>query len=91
MGGGLTRRDYVLFVDIYAASEPIGVAISEDVKDALTNRVLTLRDYTADAAGALTDDTIDFEAVVVETIPTATSTLDKRSWRTVKAIACCYF
>jgi hypothetical protein len=91
LGGGLTRIEYVLFVDIYGESESIGIAIAEDVKAALTNRLIPLRDYTSDAAGAETDDQIEFERVLVETIPTATSTLDKRSWRVVKATACCYF
>lgn len=91
LGGGLTRRDYIVFVDIFGASEPVGVAIAEDIKDALTFRVAALRDYTTDAAGVVTAEELEFERVVVETIPTSTTTLDKRTWRAVKATVCCYF
>lgn len=91
LGGGVTRCDYVVFIDVYPTSEPIGVAIGDDIKQALVDRVIALRDYTADAAGAVTDAQIEFEHVIVEDIPTSTSTLDKRSWRSVKATACCYF
>lgn len=91
LGGGLYRCDYVLFIDIYAEAEPIGVAIGDDIKDALVEQVITLLDFTTDAAGTATDGQIEFETVLVEKLPTATTTLDKRSWRAVKAIACCYF
>ena len=91
LGGGLTRRDYVLFVDIFGANESIGVALGDDLKDALTNRIIALRDYTTEAEGVETEDQLEFEHVIVETVPTATSTLDKRSWRVVKATVACYF
>jgi hypothetical protein len=91
LGGGLTRRDYVVFIDIYGASEPIGVAIGDDIKDALTFGTIALLDYTTDPAGVPVDAQLEFNHVIVETIPTATSTLDKRSWRCVKATVSCYF
>lgn len=91
LGGGLYRCEYVVFLDVYAASEPIGVAIADDIKDCLVDRIIPLRDYTTDAAGLVVDAQIEFEHVIVEHFPAATSTLDKRSWRSVKATACCYF
>lgn len=91
LGGGMHSCRYVVFVDVYGTNEPIGVAISGDVKDALTEQVIPLRDFTTDPAGVVTDAQIEFESVLVESIPTATSTLDKRSWRAVKATAVCYF
>jgi hypothetical protein len=57
----------------------------------LTSEVIPLRDFTTDPAGVVTDSQIEFEDVLVEQIPTATTTLDKRSWRAVKATAVCFF
>lgn len=91
LGGGLTVCPYVVFVDVYGESEPIGIAISEDIKEALNYEIVALRDFTTDAAGVETSGQIEFESVIVETIPTATTTLDKRSWRSVKATAVCYY
>lgn len=91
LGGGISTCSYTLFVDIYGENEPIGVAIGDDIKDALTDTIIALRDFTTDAAGVDTEAQIEFEMVIVETVPTATSTLDKRSWRSVKATAVCFF
>lgn len=91
LGGGLYRCDYTLFVDVYGENEPIGISIADDVKQALVDRVIPLLDYTTDPAGVDADGQIEFEHILVEKIPTATSTIDKRSWRVVKATACCYF
>lgn len=91
MGGGLLSCDYALFVDIYGENEPIGVAIADDIKAALSGQIITLRDYTSDADGDEVDAKIEFEFVTVERFDVATTTVDKRTWRAVKAIACCYF
>jgi hypothetical protein len=91
LGGGLVRVDYTVFCDVWGANIPIGVAIAEDIKDALTEKVIALRDFTTNAAGVATSDSLEFEMVVVEVIPTATTTLDKRTWRSVKATAVCYY
>jgi hypothetical protein len=91
LGGGLATCSYTVFVDIYGESEPIGVAIGDDIKDCLTNMVVALRDFTADPAGVEVEAQIEFEDVMVETLTSAASTLDKRSWRAVKATAVCFF
>lgn len=91
LGGGLYRCDYILFVDVYGENEPIGISIADDIKMALNEAVISLLDYTTDADGEETDGQIEFERVRVEKIPTGQTTLDKRSWRVVKAAACCYF
>lgn len=38
MGGGLLSQDHVLFVDVYAENEGIGLALAEDVRDLLVGR-----------------------------------------------------
>lgn len=87
--GGLQQVDFTLFVDIYGEHEPIGVAIGDDIKDSLV-KGLPLLDFTNSPPTA-TDSWLEFENVLVEQIPTATTTLDKRSWRAVKATAVCFF
>lgn len=91
LGGGLYVCSYPFFVDVYGASEPIGVAISNDIKDSLTDRIIALRDYTTTSLGVPTEAQLEFEYVMTEKIPTATTSLDKRSWRSVKATAVCYY
>lgn len=90
LGGGLYVCTYPFFVDVYGSNEPIGVSIANDIKDALTEEIIPLRDYTTTSAGVVTDAQIEFELVTTEKIPT-TTTLDKRSWRSVKAMAVTYF
>jgi hypothetical protein len=87
LGGGLTSCQYTVFIDIYGASEPIGVALGDDIKASIVDEIIPLRDFTTDAAGVETDSQIEFEHIFVEQIPTATTTLDKRSWRVVKTTA----
>jgi hypothetical protein len=89
--GGLRSKRYPIFVDIYPTKEAVGVAIADDVADLLTDSIIPLRDYTTDAAGVPTDARIEFETVMVETLASAATTLDKRTWRAVKAVAVCYF
>ena len=89
--GALHSCRYTIFCDVYPTSEPIGVAIADDIKDALTEEIIPVRDFTTSAAGTVTNDEIEFELVMVEKIPTATTTLDKRSWRSVKTQAVVYF
>lgn len=91
LGGGVYECQYTLFVDVYAVKEAIGVAIADDIKDALVDRVIALRDFTTDPAGVEVDAQIEFNAVMVEVIPSAASSLDKRTWRAVKAMAALYF
>lgn len=91
LGAGLYETRYAMFVDVFPTNEAVGVALAEDLKDLLSEEVITLRDWTHNPAGDLTTDQIEFEYVLVEVIPTATTTVDKRSWRSVKATACLYF
>lgn len=87
--GGLESCNYTLFVDIYGQNEPVGIAIADDVKDSLTHAGLPLLDFTHTPTP--TDEWIEFEHVLVENIPSAATTLDKRTWRAVKATAVCFF
>lgn len=91
LGGGLYECRYTLFVDVYPINESIGVAIADDIKDSLTDYLIPLRDFSSNLAGVDVESQIEFEDVMVETIPSAATTLDKRSWRSVKATAVCYF
>ena len=91
LGGGLYSCRYTVFIDVYGENEPIGVALADDIKDAISEEVIPLRDFTADPLGVDTDGEIEFEMTLVEELPTATTTLDKRSWRSVKTTAVCYF
>lgn len=91
LGGGITSCEYVLFVDIYGdRNESIPAALADDIKDALTDQVISLLDFTSDADGVATEHVIEFERVMVEIIPSAATTMDKRSWRSVKAMAVLY-
>lgn len=91
LGGGLYTCVYAVFIDIYPTNESVGVALADDIKVALTERVIPLLDYSTDPDGTESDEVIEFEQVMVEILPTATTTLDKRSWRCVKATAVAYF
>lgn len=89
--GGLLFTGYALFVDIYPSNEPVGIALADDIKDLLSARLISLKDYTTDAAGVVTDFQIEFEDVLVEVLTSAATTLDKRLWRSVKSIAYLYW
>lgn len=91
LGGGLYECRYTVFIDIYPSNEAVGAALGDDIKDSLTDNVLSLLDFTSSADGAETTAEIEFDSVLVEVIPTATTTLDKRSWRAVKATAILYY
>lgn len=89
--GGLSSCRYALFVDVYPEVEAIGVALAEDIKHMLVDRYVPLLDFNRVAGGEPTDEMIELESVMVEVIPTAATTLDKRTWRAVKATAVCFF
>lgn len=89
--GGLESVDYTLFVDVYGENIPVSMAIADDLKDALYDTWLPLFDFTHSSAGTPTDDELEFQTVLVEVVPTATTTVDKRTWRAVKATVVCYF
>jgi hypothetical protein len=38
LGGGLVSQEHVVFVDVFAENEGIGLALSEDVRDLFTGR-----------------------------------------------------
>lgn len=88
--GGMSQVEYTLFLDVYPENESIGIALAADIKDSIKYAALTLLDFT-EGPPATTDGYIEFDSVIVEVVPTATTTLDKRSWRSVKATACCFF
>ncbi len=90
MGDGLMTTSFTLFVDIFPTDASVGRALAGDIKDGLTDQVIPVRDYSALSAGEVTDEQIEFEHVLVETIPTGATLLDKRTWRVVKAMAVTY-
>lgn len=91
LGGGLHECRYALFIDIYPIQESIGIAIADDLKAELTDQLIPLKDFTLDPLGVEVESQIEFDAVIVEVVPSAATTLDKRSWRVVKATAACFF
>lgn len=38
MGGGLVSQEHVVFVDVYAENEGVGLALAEDIRDLLVGR-----------------------------------------------------
>jgi hypothetical protein len=57
----------------------------------LSDESMPVLDFTSNPEGDETDLWLEFEDVIVEKIPTGTSSVDKRSWRAVKATAVCFF
>jgi hypothetical protein len=49
-----------------------------------------MRDYTSNPAGDVTTATLELDDVMIETPPLATTNVDKRFWRVVKAMAIYY-
>jgi hypothetical protein len=90
LGGGLISCDFVLFVDIFGEDASTAVSIASDVKDSLKYQILPVKDYTSNPAGDVTTAVLELEDVVIETPPVATSNVDKRFWRVVKAMAVYY-
>lgn len=88
--GGIEIVTWALFVDIYCERIPVSESIAADVKDMLTDVVLELLDFTTNDAGVPTTDQLQFEDVAVEIVP-STASIDKRTWRSVKAMCHCYF
>lgn len=88
--GGLEKVEYTLFIDIYPEANAIGVAIGDDIKDYLTRHSFPVKDFSQQNDPD-SDEYLEFEGVLVENIPSAATTLDKRIWRSVKAMAVCYF
>lgn len=88
LGGSLTTTSYALFVDIFPTDASVGRALAGDIKAGLTSVVIPVHDY---AAGVDTDEQIEFEHVLVEVVPTGSTSLDKRTWRVVNAMATTYW
>lgn len=91
LGGGIHECRYTVFIDVYPTTEAVGVAIADDIKDAIDEYTIPLLDFTTASDGVATDALIEFTDVEVEPLQTNAVGLDKRSWRAVKAIAACYF
>lgn len=89
--GGLQTCEYTVFIDIYGQSEPIAVAIADDVKDLIVDQSMPVLDFTREDDGEVSDLWMEFEDIVVEKITSGSGALDKRSWRAVKATAVCFF
>lgn len=78
-----------LFVDIYPTDEVIGIAMADDLKAGLVEITLPLRDFSTEPPTA-TSGFVETEDVVVDLPDSAATTLDKRSWRVVKAVLVFY-
>lgn len=91
LGGGIYECRYTVFIDVYPTKEPIGVAIADDIKAAISEQVIPLRVFTQNPDGEEIEAQIEFENILIETIPSTAGLLDKRSWRSVKATATCFF
>lgn len=86
LGGALIAGHYILYVDVVADSIPLSVAIADDLRLALKNHVIPLKDYTTDPAGvAVAGGTVEFDSVDVD-VPPAASSVDKRTWRVVTCL-----
>lgn len=89
LGGRLISGHYILYIDIVGVSIPISVAIADDMRLAIKNQVIPVLDFTTSAAGVQSGAWIEFESVEVD-IPPAASSVDKRTWRVVSALATVY-
>jgi hypothetical protein len=90
LGGRLISGHYILYVDVIGVNIPLSVAIADDMRLALKNRVIPLLDFTTDMAGVPAPGScIEFDHVDVD-IPPAASSIDKRTWRVVSAMANVY-
>lgn len=88
LGGGLYRTDFTVFIDVYGENAAIGIALADDIKEAIRHVHLQVWDFAAEAAS---EEWLEFENILIENVPSAASTLDKRNWRAVKATAVCYY
>lgn len=85
LGGAMIAGFYALFVDVVGESIPLSVALADDIRLALKNHTIPLKDFTSNPAGVeVAGGFIEFEAVELET-PPAASSVDKRTWRVVTA------
>jgi hypothetical protein len=76
-------------VDVYGEDGSTATSIACDIKDLLKNQIVPLYNHTATPA-VITDDSIELEDVMISTPSLATSNVDKRFWRVVKAMAILY-
>lgn len=85
MGAGLVEQTVDLFIDVYGEDLSTSVALSSDVRDALTWLETPLLDYTSDPDGTDSGAMLCFDDVFVDTPPAAVGRVDKRAWRVVNA------
>lgn len=90
LGGRLISGHYILFIDVIGANIPLSVAIADDMRLAIKNRVIPLLDFTTDMDGVPAPGScIEFTNIDVD-IPPAASSVDKRTWRVLSAIVNVY-
>ena len=89
--GGLMSVSYDVFIDVYGEKLSITWSIAEDIKDALTHRIIPLMDYSATPAvdsGAR----IELEEVrIAKPLGTVQAADIRKNWRSVSAVATVYF
>jgi hypothetical protein len=86
LGGMLISGHYMLYVDVVGETIPLSVAIADDLRVILKNRIIPVKDFTADPAGVAVEGmSIEFVEVNVD-VPPAASSVDKRTWRVVSCL-----
>lgn len=89
--GGLMSVTYDLAVDVYGEKLSITWSIADDIKDALTYKIIPLLDYSTDPA-IPTTARIEFERVrITKPLGTVQGADIKRNWRSVIADAVVFF
>lgn len=91
LGAGLQSVDYELVVDVYGEKLSVALSIAEDIKDALTHKIIALKDYSTNPAVETTAQ-IEFDRVEIARPSGIASGIDlRKNWRSVLATARCYF
>lgn len=93
LGGRLVSQEHVMFVDVYAENEGIGLALAEDVRDLLTGRPVGTSRFVAlmnqDVAPPtpVVDYLIELDDVVREP---ASRQLNQVAWQVISCSAAIY-
>lgn len=91
--GGLVSVQIPVFIDIYGEQQAISTAIASDIKDAFTNRTITLLDWSQNPPTPVDGVQIELTDVAGPERPQAAVGITgfKRHWRVVKAMTTTYY
>jgi hypothetical protein len=91
LGGGVEQVDYDLGVSVYAESSGIAMALADDIKDLVSNRVIPLLDYTQQPPTPVPGHHIELVDVRVQRRTAGEIGFEsKRSWRVLDGVARLY-